>query len=89
MTDTITDLFGLETPIINYSKTERSPYKIWKAKTNYRKADGKNNCSNCKYSRQITAGMKTYRKCINLGETNSVKTDVSRKMVCNLHKERV
>jgi hypothetical protein len=73
------DLFGGESRIIEPSA---SPYKDFKIYRNYRKATGKENCSNCEYSLINNK----WRKCNLMGASNSQNTDVSRNKVCNAHR---
>jgi hypothetical protein len=69
------DLFGGESRVIKVRASKKDLL-------NYRKAEGKENCSNCKRSFMVEGGNKNYRKCELIGNSASEATDVSRMCVC-------
>lgn len=76
------DLFGGESLVVHGSRSWIQDFKVSKQ---YRKATGKENCGNCKYSFRRDR----YRKCEFLGDTCSPNTDVSMRKVCNAYEKRI
>lgn len=76
------DLFGGESRVVGSRASK-------KELLNYRKADGKENCSNCKHSYLVKGNTKLYRKCELIGNSASEATDVSRMCVCGRYERRL
>jgi len=57
---------------------------LFKKKNRYRYATDENNCAGCRHSHMVPTGGRRVRKCRLMGESSSVASDVSIRMVCNL-----
>ena len=66
----------------NYNKPKGYAQK-WKASNGYRLGTKEQSCQTCQYVMGMEYHGKVYYKCFLLGDSNSEKTDIRLKNVCN------
>jgi hypothetical protein len=64
-------------------------FESWKARNNYRKADGKVKCALCENFLRIEHHCKPYLKCRLMGISASPSSDIRASYVCDLFNKKL